>query len=145
MEKKYFFAFLSKIQNWPIFGQKRPKFCHFWPKNSISFTFWPNIVWKLFYILFLYEICWVDYFNNIWTCKYLTKFCPFQWRSCCVKLAKIHLKSTFLAHFKLSMTENFFLCNFLYVKCLINQLLKLSLCLVCLCDHCSPLSGGHVE
>ena len=62
--------------------------------------------------------------------------------SCCVKMAKIHWKSPFLAHFKLSMTGNFFLCNFLYVKCLIDQLFNLSMCFGGLYDQFSLFSGG---
>ena len=46
-------------------------------------------------------------------------FSPFR-GSCCVKMAKIHWKSTFLAHFKLSMTGNVFFCNFFICK-MFNQ------------------------
>ena len=86
----------------------------FWPKTAkiLHFLkFWPNIVWKLFYILFLYEICLVDYFNNILIGQDAPcdKVLPLSG----VMLCK---NSTFISHFKLSMTGNLFLCNFLYVN-----------------------------
>jgi len=62
--------------------------------------------------------------------------------SCCLKMTKIHWKSTFLDHFKLSMTGNCFLCNFLYLKCLIDQLFNLSMCFGGLYDQFSLFSGG---
>ena len=41
--KKCPFRFFVENSKLAIFGQKQTKFGHFWPKNSISFKFWPDI------------------------------------------------------------------------------------------------------
>ena len=68
-------------------------------------------------------------------------FSPFR-GSCCVKMTKIDWKSTFLAHLKLSMTGNFFLRRFLYVKCVIDKFFNLTICFGGLYDQFSLFSGG---
>ena len=62
---------LSKIQNWPFFGQKRPKFGHF---LSFDLILTPNFLIGYF----LYEIVLVKYFFNIFVCyaAHVTQFWP---------------------------------------------------------------------
>ena len=64
--------------------------------------------------------------------------------SCCVKMAKNDWKSRFLPPFDLSTTQ-IFSCVILYIKCLVDQLYNLSICIGCLCDQfLFTFSGGHL-
>ena len=116
------FTFLSKIQNWPFFDQKRPKFGHFWPKNSISLSFDLILTPNFLICYFLYEILLVQYFFlyfRMSCCPCDQYFGPFR-GSCCVKITKNGSKSTFLELFDLVMTENLVYFLFSYKICIVN-------------------------
>ena len=112
--------------------------------------FWPSIVLKLFYILCLYEICFlllVDYFHNILICQdaLVTKFCSFQGVMLYKngqKWLKINISSTFQAIYDCKLFLRSFILYTLFF--LINQLFNLSMCLGGICDQFLPFQGGHV-
>ena len=75
-------------------------FCMFWPNNGLEY----------FSIKFVYEICLIEQFFNIFICWFALFnqiLAPFK-GSCCVKKARINLKSTFYACFDLIMHVRLF-------------------------------------
>ena len=135
---------MSKIQNWPFFGQKRPKFGHFWQqkKTKIILCFDLILTLNFFRCNFLYEIFLVKYFFHIFVCHAdpCDQFLPFEGSFC----FKISPKSTLIEPFDLFITEKLFHFLFSYEIRIVDCLFTVFFVTLTHVNNFWVLSGGRV-
>ena len=116
------------------------------PKLTFLGSFDLTMIGNLFNFLFSYEICIVDCFFNVFLCHPCPcdQFVgPFR-GSCCVKMTKNSLKSTFLEPFDLVMTGNLVYFLFSYEICIVDCFFIVFICHPGPYDHFWTIAGGRV-